>query len=102
MNFDQWKQFSENYKPMRIWLGFVYKFTDNYCYSRLFSEFIQTQTQFYPIGGNLINTVTLINQWCQRWCFASCNKKHCNIDIEDKTAVAVFTKLSHFDMFNIY
>ena len=34
--------------------------------------------------------MTLINQWCQRWCFALCNKKHCNIDIEDKTAVAVF------------
>ena len=29
-------------------------------------------------------------------------KKHCNIDREDKTAVVVFTKLSHFDMFNIY
>ena len=27
LNFDQWKTFAENYKPMRVWLWFVYKFT---------------------------------------------------------------------------
>ena len=48
-NFDQWKAFSENYKPMRVWLWLVYKFTENYCHSRLFSEFIQTQKK-YPIS----------------------------------------------------
>ena len=42
-NFDQWKTFPKNYKPMRIWLCLVCKFTENYCRSRLFSEFIQTQ-----------------------------------------------------------
>ena len=26
LNFDQWKTFSENYKPMRVWLWHVYKF----------------------------------------------------------------------------
>ena len=41
--FDQWKTFSENYKPMRVWLWLVYKCTNNFCRSRLFSEFIQTQ-----------------------------------------------------------
>ena len=30
LNFDQWKTFSENYKPMRVWLWLVYKFTENY------------------------------------------------------------------------
>ena len=43
LNFDQWKAFSENYKPMRGWLWLVYKFTENYCQLRLFSEFVQTQ-----------------------------------------------------------
>ena len=28
---------------MRVWLWFVYKFTENYCHFRLFPEFIQTQ-----------------------------------------------------------
>ena len=30
LKFVQWKTFSENYKPMRVWLWFVYKFTENY------------------------------------------------------------------------
>ena len=42
LNFDQWKTFSEHYKPMRVWLWRVYKFNENYCRSRLFSESIQT------------------------------------------------------------
>ena len=29
LNFDQWKTFSENYKPMIVWLWLVYKFTEN-------------------------------------------------------------------------
>ena len=29
LNFDQWKTFSENSKPMRVWLLLVYKFTEN-------------------------------------------------------------------------
>ena len=49
LNFDQWKTFSENSKPMRVWLWLVYKFTENYCRLRLFSEFIQTQKR-YPIS----------------------------------------------------
>ena len=44
--FDQWKTFSENYKPMRVWLWLVYKFNENYCRSRLFSDFIQTQKKY--------------------------------------------------------
>ena len=46
LNFDQWKTFSENHKPMRVWLCLVYKFTENYCRLRLFSEFIQTQKRY--------------------------------------------------------
>ena len=46
LNFDQWKTFSENYKPMRGWLWLVYKFTENYCQLRLFSEFVQTQKRY--------------------------------------------------------
>ena len=42
-NFDKGKTFSEKYKPMRVWLWLVYKFTENYCRSWLFTDFIQTQ-----------------------------------------------------------
>ena len=30
LSFDQWKTFSENYKPMKVWLWLVCKFTGNY------------------------------------------------------------------------
>ena len=46
LNFDQWKTFSENSKPVRVWLWFAYKFIENYCRLRLFSEFIQTQKRY--------------------------------------------------------
>ena len=46
LNFDQWKTFSENYKPMRVWLWVVHRFAENYCHLRLFSEFIQTQKSY--------------------------------------------------------
>ena len=36
LNFDQWKIFSENYKPMRVLLWLVYKFTENCQIYRLF------------------------------------------------------------------
>ena len=42
-NFDQWKLVSENYKPIKVWLWFVYKITENNCRSRLITKFIQTQ-----------------------------------------------------------
>ena len=48
LNFDQWKTFSDNSKPVRVQLWFVTKFTENYCCLQLFSEFIQTQR--YPIS----------------------------------------------------
>ena len=35
-NFNQWKTFSENYKPMRVWFWLVYKSTENFCPSWLF------------------------------------------------------------------
>ena len=57
LNFDQWKTFSENYKPMRVWLWLVYKFTENYCRLRLFSEFIQTQKR-YPTSLDKIRILT--------------------------------------------
>ena len=43
LNLDQWKTFSESYKPMRVWLWLVYKFTENCQIYWLFSEFIQTK-----------------------------------------------------------
>ena len=36
LNFDQWKLFSENYKPMSVLLWLVYKFTENCQIYRLF------------------------------------------------------------------
>ena len=57
LNFDQWKTFSENYKPMRVWLWLVYKFTKNYCCSRLFSEFIQTKKR-YPTSLDKMRILT--------------------------------------------
>ena len=57
LNFDQLKTFSESYKPMRVWLLFVFKFTDNYCCLRLFCEPIQTQKR-YPTSLDKISIVT--------------------------------------------
>ena len=58
LNYDQWKPFSANCKPMRIWLWLVYKFADNYCRSsRLFSEFIQIQKR-YPTSPDKIRMLT--------------------------------------------
>ena len=57
LNFDRWKTLSENYKPMRVWLWLVYKFTENYCCLRLFSNFIQTQ-RMYPTSLDKIRILT--------------------------------------------
>ena len=46
LDFDQWKTFSENCKPIKFLLQFGYKFTQNNCRSRLFSKFIQTQKRY--------------------------------------------------------
>ena len=46
LNFDQWKTFSENYKPMRVWSWLVYKFTENCQIYQLFSEFIQAKKRY--------------------------------------------------------
>ena len=57
LNFHQWKTFSENCQPMRVCLWFVYKFTENFCHSRLFSEFIQTQKR-YPTSLDKLHILT--------------------------------------------
>ena len=57
LNFDQWKTFSENCKPMRAWLWLVYKFTKNCQTYRLFSEFIRTNKR-YPISLDKIRILT--------------------------------------------
>ena len=54
LNFDQWKTFSKNYKPMIVWLWLVYKFTENCQIYRLFSEFIQTKKR-YPTSLDKIH-----------------------------------------------
>ena len=46
LNCNQWNIFSENYKPIRVWFWFVYKFIKNNCRLRLFSEFIQTHKRY--------------------------------------------------------
>ena len=46
LNFDQWKTFCKNYKPKRVWLSLVYKFTENHCHLRRLFEFIQTQKRY--------------------------------------------------------
>ena len=57
LNFDQWKTFSENYKPMRVSLWLVYKFTENCQIYRLFSESIQTNKR-YPTCLEKIRILT--------------------------------------------
>ena len=57
LKFDQWKTFSENHNPMRVWLWLVYKFTDNYCRLGLFSDFTQTQ-KMYPTSFGKIRILT--------------------------------------------
>ena len=42
LNFDQWKIFSENYKPMRVWLWLVYK---------IYRELLSLAT-FPPVHSN--------------------------------------------------
>ena len=48
LNFDQWKTFLENYKPIRISLWLLYKYTKNNYRSRLFSESIQLKRGILP------------------------------------------------------
>ena len=57
LNFDLWKIFSENCKPMRVWLWLVYKFTKNCLIVRLFSKFIQTKKR-YPTSLDKIRILT--------------------------------------------
>ena len=57
LNFDLWKIFSEKYKPMRVWFWLAYKFTENYCRSLPFFEFMQTQKR-YPISLDKIRILT--------------------------------------------
>ena len=57
LRFDQSKIFSENYRPIGVWLWLIYKFTENYCRLRLFSELIQTQ-KWYPTSLDKILLVT--------------------------------------------
>ena len=57
LNFDQWKTFSKNHKPMRVWLWLVYKFTENCQIYRLFSEFIHIKKR-YPTFPDKIRILT--------------------------------------------
>ena len=55
--FDQWKTFSENYKPMRVWLWLANKFTEKNCRLQLIIEFNQTQKR-YPNSFDKISIIT--------------------------------------------
>ena len=48
VNFDLRKTFSQNCKPIRVWLRLVYKITEINCRSRLFAELIQAKTRYLP------------------------------------------------------
>ena len=58
IRFYQWQTFSENCKPIRVSLWFVYKKYWEYCRLRLFIECIQTQRR-YPNSFDKIVTLTL-------------------------------------------
>ena len=57
LNFDHRKKFSENYKTIRVWLWFVYKFTENNCRLRLFSEFYSNSKLFYLPWQNMYSNL---------------------------------------------
>ena len=89
LNLDQWKPFSENYKPMRVWLWLVYKFTENCQIYLLFSEFIQTKKR-YPTSLDKIRIPTMILLvnltlkelapcWMSHICRCAYNYKECMI-----------------------
>ena len=59
LNFDQWKTFSVNSKPMRVRLWLVYKFTENNCRLRLFSEFIQEEVSYLSWQNTYPNFKTI-------------------------------------------
>ena len=44
---EQWKTFSKNYKPMRVYFN---KITDNKCLLRHFAKFIQTQKRYSSLN----------------------------------------------------
>ena len=61
LNFGQWKTFSKNYKPMRVWLWLFYKFTENCQIYRFFCEFTQTKKRYpTPLDKILILTRKLL------------------------------------------
>ena len=66
LNFDEWKTFSKNYKPIRGWLWLAYKFTENNCCWELFSEFIQTHLPWQNKYSNL-KTTCHIKSKCFLW-----------------------------------
>ena len=54
LNFDQRKT-SEHYKPLRVWLWLVYKFTENYCRSRLFSSSFKLRRGILPLLAKYVS-----------------------------------------------
>ena len=57
LEFDQWKKFCENFKPIRVWLWFVYKIPESNCFLQLFGELIQIQKK-YPTSLDNVSTLT--------------------------------------------
>ena len=51
LNFNQWKIFSENYKPITVQLWLVYKINENNCRPQPFAEFIRTQ-KMHPTSSD--------------------------------------------------
>ena len=68
LNFDQWKIFSENYKPLKS--DYCFFKIDNNCCSRLFPEFIQTQKR-YPTSLDKMSILT------QKWLAISSQNFSC-------------------------
>ena len=49
LTFDQWKTFSENYKPMRVWLRVAYKFTEFVAHDFFLSSFKLNRGSILPL-----------------------------------------------------
>ena len=61
-------------EPIRVWLWFVYKITENDCCLRLFPEFIQTQKRY----SNSFDKITILQKQPSRGVL----KKRCSENIE--------------------
>ena len=95
LNFDQWKIFFENYKPIRVWLWLVYKFTKNNCRFWRFFVFIQTKRR-YPTSLDKISILT----W--KLLFISSQNFSCELNSQRNYSLLNSLKQSQYDNMNVF